>query len=150
MKTKVNNSEFYSIDNLINDCCEATDISLNEITSPYRGAETRITRQVIMYIINNNFFNTLSDIGARFNRDHATVINSVTKVTGYLQTKDHETEQIYKKCFDATFEGIKSNHIHFKQMMKKKNRSIYVKVETKDNACPNCGYVHIEELMPLV
>src|ERR1035437_6892529 len=77
--------------------CEIRDITLAEIKSPTRKQDVCIERQIAMYFINKNFglngilrkrgvHITMEQMGACFNRDHATVISSCNRISDYLDT----------------------------------------------------------------
>jgi chromosomal replication initiator protein len=65
------------------------EISLDELASPSRKREIVQARQVAMYLLRNELELSYANAGALFGgRDHATVMHSVEKIEGLLQSDD--------------------------------------------------------------
>jgi len=65
------------------------DISLDDLASPSRRREIVQARQVAMYLLRNELALSYANVGAMFGgRDHATVMHSVEKIQGLLQSDD--------------------------------------------------------------
>ncbi len=64
-------------------------VSLDELTSPSRKREIVQARQVAMYLLRHELDLSYANIGALFGgRDHATVMHSVEKIEGLLQSDE--------------------------------------------------------------
>ncbi|HSN74820.1 MAG TPA: chromosomal replication initiator protein DnaA, partial [Anaerolineae bacterium] len=65
------------------------EISLDDLASPSRKREIVQARQVAMYLLRNELELSYANAGALFGgRDHATVMHSVEKIEGLLQSDD--------------------------------------------------------------
>lgn len=65
------------------------EISLDDLASPSRKREIVQARQVAMFLLRNELDLSYANVGAMFGgRDHATVMHSVEKVQGLLQSDD--------------------------------------------------------------
>lgn len=65
------------------------EISLDDLTSPSRKRDIVQARQVAMFLLRNELDLSYASVGALFGgRDHATVMHSVEKVSGLLQSDD--------------------------------------------------------------
>ncbi len=74
-------------------------IGLDELASPSRKREIVQARQVAMYLLRNELELSYANAGALFGgRDHATVMHSVEKIEGLLQSDDVHAERGAKAC----------------------------------------------------
>ncbi len=65
--------------------CRYFNINEDDIDAPTRKAQIVYARQIIMYILRNHFDLSLKSIGAGMgNRDHATVLHGIDKITDAL------------------------------------------------------------------
>ncbi len=65
------------------------DIGLDDLASPSRKREIVQARQVAMYLLRHELDLSYGSIGALFGgRDHATVMHSVEKIEGLLESDD--------------------------------------------------------------
>ena len=65
------------------------EIGLDDLISPSRKREIAQARQVAMYLLRSELDLSFANIGALFGgRDHATVMHSVEKIEGLVQSDD--------------------------------------------------------------
>ncbi len=65
------------------------EISLDELASPSRKRDIVQARQIAMYLLRSELNLSFANVGALFGgRDHATVMHSVEKIEGLLQSDD--------------------------------------------------------------
>jgi len=85
----IGNGKKLSITNpveIMNLISKVSGITLEELTGKDRYARLITPRHVAMYLIRNICNETLLDIGKLFNRDHTTVIASLTHVQDMIDT----------------------------------------------------------------
>ena len=81
LKTRLN------AEDIIDHVCKAFEITTDEIASNSRLRNICFARQVAMHIIRQRVRNyTLNNIGAHFNRDHATVMHSLKAISNQVET----------------------------------------------------------------
>ena len=68
--------------------CKYFDLELIDIKSKCRNRNFVIPRQISMYFIRKYTPLTLFATGKLFNRDHTTVLHSISTVNGFLSIKD--------------------------------------------------------------
>lgn len=86
---------------IMNLISQASGFSLKELTSKDRYARLITPRHVAMYLIRNLCGETFFDIGKLFNRDHTTVMASISHVNDMIDV-DHQ------KCI-ALIDYVNSN-----------------------------------------
>lgn len=88
-----------TIDNLEKDMEKASRASVEIIKLPSRFDAIVVPRQVMQSLMVICLGYELSTTGLYFKQNHATVINSIKKVWGYVSTNDEIIES-YKPLFD--------------------------------------------------
>lgn len=78
----------------IYDCCEALDVSYTDLVSTKRNQDVVFARHSICHCLRLREKKSYTDIGAFFNRDHATVINSVKRWDNLLWANDYKAQDI--------------------------------------------------------
>lgn len=68
--------------------CREMDVTIEELRSRTRIRKISDARQVSMWMIKNKTHLTFSQIGKRFNRDHATAMFSVNQINSYIGIKN--------------------------------------------------------------
>lgn len=91
IQTKILDSTFYFV-------CTKTGIPLDVARSKRRKGEIVRVRQMFSYLVRKHFRNTVSLelAGSYFGQDHATVINSVKKISNLI-----ETDKNFRNFFKA-------------------------------------------------
>jgi chromosomal replication initiator protein len=79
-----NASPMISIEAVQRAVCAYYDVNMASLKGPKRTKEIIIPRQVAMYLSRKLTGASYPEIGARFQKDHATVINAVTKIERLL------------------------------------------------------------------
>lgn len=74
-----------TIDKIQKTVAKFYDLTVEEMVSKKRQRTITVPRQISMYLAKKMTTETLDDIGAAFDRDHSTVVNSIKKVEQLLQ-----------------------------------------------------------------
>lgn len=74
------------VDNVFSVVSETFGVSRDEMTSNQRAAKISNARNVCMYILKNITSMTLKEVGSYFNKNHATVLHSITKCTENMES----------------------------------------------------------------
>lgn len=85
---------------VLDQVCPVLSVERTRILGPRRDAQTVLARQVVMFILVEDFHLSPSYVGRLLNRNHATVNHGVGKVWGYIGDKSGISGQI---------EGIRSS-----------------------------------------
>lgn len=77
-----------SENDIINSCALYYNVSVNDIKGRSRSRNIAVPRQIAMYLMRMELDMSLEEIGKVFDRDHATVINSVHKISELSHTDE--------------------------------------------------------------
>ena len=66
--------------------CDHFKVNPEMLITRSRLSEYCLPRQVAMYLLNKNTKLSSGKIGSLFNRDHATVLHSITAIRNYIET----------------------------------------------------------------
>jgi hypothetical protein len=66
--------------------CDGEGYTLEQIHNCSRKMGVKETRQLIMYFARKETDLSLDSIGGYFNKDHATVLNAIKVISGYIDT----------------------------------------------------------------
>ena len=69
--------------------CDIMSVKKKDIRSESRNHDIHIKRQILCYVLKNEFYTKLKDIGSLINRDHSSVSYNISKVS---TQKDLDTE----------------------------------------------------------
>jgi hypothetical protein len=83
-------------DQIIDLITAATGTTFEDLRSPSRKREHVTPRMVAMYMMKEHTILSLTSIGWKFHRDHATALHAIRKVKTYIQMKDQEIIKIFK------------------------------------------------------
>lgn len=91
--------EFQEAEQIIIEVSKATGISVEKMKSKTRLRQVVIPRQIAQYLIYKQLKGRLSvfEIGAIFNRNHATIIHSCNEVVKKIETNDNLVCPIIEK-----------------------------------------------------
>jgi len=94
---------------ILSKICDATGLSVKQITGRNRKAELVLARHVAMYVIRDVSGQTLSSIARMFNRDHTTVIYAISHVINMIEVGSPQyTKLIGYVNFHLSHEAKKS------------------------------------------
>jgi chromosomal replication initiation ATPase DnaA len=71
----------------IDGVCAELDISVSDLVSPCRKRHLSDLRQLLMFILRDEFEMTFEEIGRLFHRDHTTAVHGCKKMMLYIETK---------------------------------------------------------------
>lgn len=93
------------IDNykILNTVSLVTGVSINAIVGKNRETKIITPRHIAMYLIRDINDSTLESIGELFNRDHTTVLYSITHVRKMLTADNKDYCRIISECTDKLF-----------------------------------------------
>jgi len=84
-----------SIEEVIKAVCRYYSIRVQDLKSPKRSKQIALARQVAMYLCRGLTADSFPEIGSRFGgKDHSTVIHSVNKIEGLINTDEGLTSDI--------------------------------------------------------
>ena len=83
-----------TLEDVTNVICKYFKVSTNELRSKSRKKMIAWPRQVAMYLARQYTENSLEAIGRQFNRDHATVLHSVNKITRQIEESGELKHQV--------------------------------------------------------
>lgn len=89
-------------DQIIKIICEGEKLTFDSLLGENRKEEIVYARQLIMYFAKIKKIGSLSFIGNRLGKDHATVLHSVKSINNYIATDKEKRERIsqYEKKLD--------------------------------------------------
>ena len=85
-----NSKRDFDIDDIIDRVCGYLDVPTKMVYRRSREHQYVLARQISMYLIKKKTNMTLKSIGEKFNRDHTSVIHSITSINNYIFTKDEQ------------------------------------------------------------
>ena len=94
---------------IITNICEREDVPIDILKSRTRLKKYCELRHVIIYLINENFAQSLQECGNLFNRDHATVLHSKKFVNEKLEIGDEAIFKLYHRCFNYIKKDLQNN-----------------------------------------
>lgn len=77
--------------------CKQLDVDVKEMNAKRRDKKTALARQMAMYLSRELTDNSLNDIGAKFGRDHSTVMHACKKI----QESSMQDEEVMKLIHDV-------------------------------------------------
>lgn len=80
-----------------------TGISVKYMLGKSRNSEVCLPRHIVMYLIRDINDCTLTSIAELFNRDHTTVLYSITHVRNMLESKNKDYVDLMDKCNNELF-----------------------------------------------
>jgi esterase/lipase len=81
-------------ESIIKIVCEGEKISFESLLGANRKEEIVYARQLIMYFAKTHKVGSLSFIGKKFGKDHASVVHSVKSIRNYIDTDKAKREDI--------------------------------------------------------
>ena len=75
-----------TLDKIFNAICQKYDVKKADLTGPRRTKELALVRHITIYLIRNITDMSLPNIGKIFNRDHSTVLSSISMIEGKVNT----------------------------------------------------------------
>ena len=99
--------------------CEGEKLKMEQLQEDTRKEEIVFARQLIMFFAKKMKIGSLSYIGAKFGKDHATVLHSIKTINNYIDTDRLKRERIisYAQKIGPTKE-IFDLKIHMEIMMR--------------------------------
>lgn len=86
----------YSI-KLLENVSKQTDITIDSLKSKRGKANINIVRFMYWKLVRDSTTLTYTQIGELANHNHATVINGINRINGFLDMKDIEIMELYNK-----------------------------------------------------
>ena len=84
----------YLLTRVLDQVCPTFSVERGRILGRRRDDQTALARQVVMFILVDDFQLTPSYVGRLLNRNHATVVHGVERVRGYLGDKSGTSDKI--------------------------------------------------------
>jgi len=84
-------------DTIIKIICEGEKIRFSDLLGENRKSEIVFTRQLIMYFARQMRIGSLTFIGEKFGKDHATVLHSIKTIENYIEVDKEKGNLI--KCY---------------------------------------------------
>ena len=93
------------INNIFSVVSNTYGVTVDDIKSANRSANISLSRNICMYIMKSVTGLTLKEIGSFFGKDHSTVLHSVKKVEGLM-----ETDQTFKNTVNNIIREVKETN----------------------------------------